>query len=55
MEWRGATQQLADHCLESGIGSIIARGTPTQQKDVLRAPFDRVELDSEERIVRLEP
>jgi hypothetical protein len=46
---------LADHCLESSIGSIIARGTPTQQKDVLRALFDRVEVDSDGRIVRLEP
>jgi hypothetical protein len=46
---------LADPCLESSIGSIVARGTPTQQKDVLRALFDRVEVDSDGRIVRLEP
>ncbi len=39
----------------SSIGSIISRGTPAQQKDALRALFDRVEVDSEGRIVRLEP
>lgn len=39
----------------SSIGSIIAGGTPVQQKDALRALFDRVEVDSEGRIVRLEP
>ena len=37
------------------MGSIIARSTPAQQKGVLRALFDRVEVDSEGRIVRLEP
>lgn len=39
----------------SSIGSIISRGAPAQQKDALRALFDRVEVDSEGRIVRLEP
>ena len=39
----------------SSIGSIISRGTPAQQKDALRALFDRFEVDSEGRIVRLEP
>jgi hypothetical protein len=39
----------------STIGSVISRGTPAQQKDVLRALFDRVDIDNEGRIVRLEP
>jgi len=39
----------------STIGSIISRGTPAQQKDALRALFDRIDIDNEGRIVGLEP
>ena len=39
----------------STIGSIISRGRPAQQKDALRALFDRIDVDSEGRIVRLAP
>ncbi|MCX6033037.1 MAG: hypothetical protein NT169_27605 [Chloroflexi bacterium] len=39
----------------SSIGSIISRGTPAQQKEALRAIFDRIEVDNEGRIVRLVP
>ena len=36
----------------SSIGSIISRGAPAQQKDALRAPFERIDVDSEVQIVR---
>ena len=39
----------------SSIGSIISRGTPAQQKDALRALFERIDVDSEGKIVRLAP
>jgi len=39
----------------SSIGSIIARGAPAQQKDALRALFERIDVDSEGQIVRLAP
>jgi hypothetical protein len=37
------------------IGSIISRGTPAQQKDALRALFNRIDVDNQGQIVRLEP
>ena len=39
----------------SSIGSIISRGTPAQPKDALRALFERIDVDSEGRSVRLAP
>ena len=39
----------------STIGSIISRGRPAHQRNALRVLFDRVEVDSEGRVVRLEP
>ena len=39
----------------SSIGSIISRGRPAQQKDALRVLFERIDVDSEGKIVRLAP
>ena len=39
----------------SNIGSIVSRGRSAQQKDALRALFERIDVDSEGKIVRLAP
>jgi hypothetical protein len=39
----------------STFGDVIARGTPSQQKDALAAMFERIEFDQAGRVSHLAP